>query len=285
MSAYHDTQYLDLVRRVLDHGVRKPNRTGVDTLGVFGHQMIFNLDDGTIPLLTTKMMHVRSIIHEILWYLQGGTNIQYLKDNNVSIWDEWADENGNLGPVYGHQWRNWNTHQRQWISSSEYRDVTVDQIAILVDKLKNNPNDRRLIVSAWNVGELEQMALPPCHYAFQCYVTPDPNGPGELSLMLNQRSCDVGLGVPFNVVQYSILLRMLAEVTGLRPGRFIWNGGDVHVYTNHVDGLREQLERVPLPSPRFEFARRVESIDDFKYDDFKIIDYSSHSKIHLPVAV
>jgi thymidylate synthase len=299
MTVYHDKEYLKLVRHVFDHGVLKPNRTGKDAYSVFGYQMRFDLRDGTIPLLTTKKMHTRSIIHEVLWYLQGGTNIQYLTDNNVTIWDEWADKNGNLGPVYGHQWRNWQGPAR-FESYSDFATgnaaddegeyfpgETIDQIALLVDKLKNNPNDRRMIVSAWNVGEITKMALPPCHYTFQCFVTPKEDGPGELSLLLNQRSCDVGLGVPFNIVQYSILLRMLAEVTGLRPGELVWNGGDTHMYANHANGLQEQLTREDAlyPSPTLTFARRITDIDDFKYEDFVIHGYQSHAKIILDVAV
>jgi thymidylate synthase len=275
MSSYHDYQYLDLVRHVIAKGVRKPNRTGVDTIGVFGYQMRFDLRDGTIPMLTSKKMHTKSIIHELLWYLQGGTNTQYLVDNGVTIWDEWADENGNLGPVYGHQWRH-------WLGSD---GIEVDQVAMLVDKLRNAPNDRRMIVSAWNVGDLNRMALPPCHYAFQCYVTPKPDGKPELSLLLNQRSCDVGLGVPFNIVQYSILLRMLAWVAGMVPGEFIWNGGDVHVYENHIEPLLTQVGNNPYASPTLSFTRDVNDIDGFQYDDFKILGYTSHGKIPMEVAV
>jgi thymidylate synthase len=292
MSTCHDHQYLDLVRHVIAKGVRKPNRTGVDTIGVFGYHMRFDLRDGSIPLLTTKQMHTRSIIHELLWYLQGDTNIKYLTNNKVTIWDEWADENGDLGPVYGHQWRSWRQYKvvpahvegTEWIPNS-YRVEFIDQIAALVDKLRTNPNDRRMIVSAWNVGELEDMALPPCHYTFQCYVKPNAVGDLELSLMLNQRSCDVGLGVPFNIVQYSILLRMLAWVVGMVPGELIWNGGDVHIYENHVEPLLGQLTNQPYPSPVLSFARSVNSIDDFKYEDFQILGYQSHGKIPMVVAV
>jgi thymidylate synthase len=243
-------------------------------------------------------MHLRSIIHEILWYLQGGTNVKYLHDNGVTIWDEWADKDGNLGPVYGKQWRKWETPaifvpDRDFVTGqiltnegSYEPGPTIDQIANLVNQLKTNPNDRRLIVSAWNVGELDQMALPPCHYTFQCYVTPGTNGdPGVLSMMLNQRSCDVGLGVPYNIVQYSILLRMLAEVTGLRPGKFIWSGGDIHIYTNHIPALELQLANTPMQSPTLKFARPVTDIDDFKYEDFIIENYTSHGLIRMDVAV
>ena len=296
-KSYHDLDYLRLVSIALSQGIQKPNRTGVDAYSIFGFQMRFDLRDGTIPMLTTKKMHTKSIIHELLWYLQGGTNIKYLTDNGVTIWDEWADEKGNLGPVYGKQWRNWEGPAKfesysdfstgeQCDDEGEYfpGDV-IDQVAVLVDKLKNNPNDRRLIVSAWNVGELEDMALPPCHYAFQCFVTPKEDGPSELSLMLNQRSCDVGLGVPFNIVQYSILLRMLAEVVGMVPGEFIWNGGDIHVYENHREQLKDQLRRVPHPSPTLRFTRKVTDIDDFRFEDFEIVDYTSHPAIRMDVAV
>lgn len=311
MTTYHDNEYLKLVQYALYNGARKPNRTGVDTISVFGYQMKFDLRDRTIPMLTTKKMFTRGIIHEILWYLQGADNIKYLKDNNVTIWDEWAREDGSLGPVYGYQWRKW--------PSYEAEGAAIDQIAALMDKLKNNPNDRRMLVSAWNVGNLADMALPPCHYSFQCYARPlavmervyeagrrfhpseiienttdatvegwldEVNIPKyELSLLLNQRSCDIGLGVPFNIVQYSMMLRMFAHVSNMTPGDFIWNGGDVHIYENHVDQLREQLKRTPLPSPTFEFARPVASIDDFKYDDFVISGYTSHPTIKMDVAV
>lgn len=324
MPVFHDEQYLKLVRHVLDRGVYKPDRTNTGTYSVFGYQMRFDLRDGTIPMLTSKKMHTRSIIHEILWYLQGADNIKYLKDNNVTIWDEWADENGYLGPVYGKQWREWPTYEINEFDcpTDGLYEVTfgaIDQIAELVNKLRNNPNDRRMIVSAWNVGQIEDMHLPPCHYTFQCYARPmstlertrhvsqtyhvqdltsvpeermseildDHNVPKyELSMILNQRSCDVGLGVPFNIVQYSILLRMLAEVANMAPGEFIWNGGDVHIYSNHVEGLTEQLAR-PLSyfSPTFSFARSIDDIDSFKYDDFVISNYQSHPTIKLPVAV
>lgn len=327
MPAYHDKQYLDLVTHVMEHGVRKPNRTGVDTVSVFGHQMRFDLRDGSIPMLTTKKMHTRSIIHEILWYLQGADNIKYLNDNKVTIWDEWADENGYLGPVYGKQWRQWPIYEiEEWDNPSDeplyYVHAThIDQISELINRLRNNPNDRRMIVSAWNVGQLHEMALPPCHYTFQCYTKPmtvkerilwasksyyvydlfnvpedriesmlDEVGVPkyELSLMLNQRSCDIGLGVPFNIVQYSILLRMLAEVTNMAPGEFIWNGGDAHIYVNHFDALHQQLKNAQVsmyPSPTFRFAREITDIDDFKYEDFVIDGYESWPVIKMDVAV
>jgi thymidylate synthase len=326
MHTFHDEQYLTLVKHVLDRGVYKPDRTGTGTYSVFSYQMRFDLRDGSIPMLTSKKIHTKSIIHEILWYLQGADNIKYLKDNNVTIWDEWADENGDLGPVYGKQWRQWpdvrvrsNTQHQTEETTFSVEWNMIDQVAELIDSLKNNPNDRRMIVSAWNVGQLKDMALPPCHYAFQCYTRPlstrervlhisrryavqdmlsvpeermkeildAHNCPThELSLMLNQRSCDVGLGVPFNICQYSILLRMLAEVVNMVPGEFIWNGGDVHIYANHVDGLKEQLARTPLyPSPTLEFARPVADIDDFRFEDFVIRGYKSHEKLPLAVAV
>lgn len=307
--AYHDNQYLDLVQDVLQNGVKKVDRTGVGTIAVFGRQMRFDLSDGTIPLLTTKKMHIPAIIHEILWYLSGDGNVQYLRDNGVRIWNEWADENGDLGPVYGVQWRNWNG---------------IDQIANLIELLKTQPDSRRLLVSAWNVGELDKMALPPCHYSFQCFteelsqvervrlfsqrwsvtdlfdhtkpvdqredhVEDHLNKAGiptrKLSMILNMRSNDVGLGNPFNIVQYSILLRMLCEVVNMVPGEFIWNGGDVHIYTNHIDALNEQLQRAPMLSPTLHFARKINDIDDFKYEDFVIEHYLCHPTISMKVAV
>lgn len=307
--AYHDHQYLDLVRDVLQNGVKKVDRTGVGTIAVFGRQMRFDLSDGTIPLLTTKKMHIPAIIHEILWYLSGTGNVQYLRDNGVRIWNEWADENGDLGPVYGVQWRNWNG---------------IDQIANLIHLLKTQPDSRRLLVSAWNVGQLDEMALPPCHYSFQCFTEELPQvervrlfsqrwavtdlfdhskalderedhvekilndaeiPKRKLSMILNMRSNDVGLGNPFNIVQYSILLRMLCEVVNMTPGEFIWNGGDVHIYTNHIDGLNEQLQREPMLSPTFKFARKINDIDDFMFEDFVIEHYMSHPTISMKVAV
>jgi thymidylate synthase len=323
MLVSHDQEYLKLVEYVLQNGTRKPNRTGVDTLSVFGYQMRFDLRDGTIPMLTTKKMHERSIIHEILWYLQGSDNIKYLQDNGVTIWDEWADRDGNLGPVYGFQWRKWQQYTQvpahaegyEWVPDT-LRVSYVDQIADIVNRLKTNPLDRRMVVSAWNVGELDHMALPPCHYAFQLYAKPlslqerlytmtqlyhipndaplneveqildENNTPKyDLSLLVNQRSCDVGLGVPFNIVQYGLLLRMFCEVANMHPGELIWNGGDVHIYTNHINELKQQLERAPYHSPTFRFAREVDSMDDFKYDDFVIENYQYHPAIRMEVAV
>lgn len=321
---FHDPQYLTLVEHVLQHGVYKPDRTGTGTYSVFDYNMRFDLRDGTIPLLTSKKMIINSILYEILWYLRGGNNTAYLNQHGVKIWDAWADPDGNLGPVYGHSWRRWPQYTIDKADGSVYglyhvNFGEIDQIARLVHDLNTNPDSRRLIVSAWNVSELENMRLPPCHYLFQCYTRPLDrrervlyasqqysvydltNVPGdkvdeildtagvpkrELSLKLNQRSCDVALGVPFNIVQYSILLRMLAEVTNMAPGDFIWSGGDVHIYANHIDGLKEQLERPPLHhSPKLSFARSVNDIDLFDYDDFVITGYNSHPRILFPVAV
>lgn len=309
MVYYHDKQYLELVKDILENGVLKENRTGVDTIAVFSRQLRFKLYNGVIPLLTTKKMHTRSIIHEILWYLQGGDNIQYLNDNDVTIWNEWADEEGYLGPVYGYQWRKWPTYKM--IDDNLYRKGRpIDQIAELIKKLRNNPNDRRLIVSAWNVAELSKMALPPCHYTFQFYTRPlarlerqvgDALGKFDatheeldrwgcpkyaLSCMMNQRSCDTGLGVPFNIVQYSILTHMFAHVCNMIPEEFIWNGGDVHIYVNHIKQLKEQLTREPYPSPKLELNPNVEEIDDFRYNDFRIVGYDDyHPSIKMEVAV
>lgn len=325
MTQYHDVSYCNTIKEVLTYGIPKTDRTGTGTISRFGINMRFDLRDGTIPLLTTKQMHVRSIIHELLWYFQGTGDISYLHDNKVTIWDEWA-VNDQLGPVYGVMWRKW--------PGLTPADEPIDQIANLINSLKNNPNDRRMIVTAWNPNVLPDVtksfeeninegkqALPPCHYSFQCYtralsnaerisilqstvLPPSQRSIGdlttdelsalcdehniprhELSLMLNQRSCDVGLGVPFNIVQYSILLRMLAHVCNMQPGEFLWNGGDVHIYADHVEKLREQLTRMPYPSPTLTFARTVQSIDDFIPSDFVIENYQSHERIVLPVAI
>jgi len=321
MTTFHDNPYLDLVQYILDRGVQKPNRTGVDAIGVFSYQMRFNLSDGTIPLLTTKKVHVKSIIHELLWIISGSSNIKYLNNNGVTIWDEWADKDGELGPVYGVQWRAWQSYVLNE-TETQHRDVAVydvthvDQIAQLVDKLKNHPLDRRLIISAWNVADLPRMKLPPCHYTFQLYTQPlslneriaiaskthhilddasneelvavfDANNVPkyQLSLMVNQRSCDVGLGVPFNMVQYAFMLRMFCEVANMAPGELIWNGGDTHIYVNHIDALKEQLTRSTHPSPTFKFARPIDNIDDFNYDDFVIENYTPHPAIKMNVAV
>ena len=262
-------QYLDLLSHVKKNGIKKEDRTGTGTLSVFGYQMRFNLADG-FPLLTTKKIHLKSVIHELLWFLSGETNIKYLKDNSVSIWDEWADTNGDLGPVYGHQWRSWNT------ASGE----SVDQIAQLIDQLKNNPDSRRLIVSAWNVGALAEMKLPPCHAFFQFYVAEK-----KLSCQLYQRSADIFLGVPFNIASYALLTMMVAEVCNLEYGEFVHTLGDAHIYINHLDQVNEQLERAPKPLPQMKINRKIKNIFDFKYDDFELIGYDPYPLIKAPVAV
>lgn len=288
MSVYHDNEYLCLVRNVLENGKLKKDRTGTGTLSVFSRQLRFDLSDGTIPLLTTKKMHTKSIIHELLWFLKGTGDISYLEANGVTIWDEWKKDS-KLGPVYGVQWRNWQKYQAytdyRTGSLSYDRDATIDQIANVIYLLKKDPDSRRMLVSCWNVAELERMALLPCHYSFQFYAMPTDDGKRALSCMVNQRSADVGLGVPFNIVQYSMLTRMIAEVVDMTPGELIWNGGDVHIYTNHVKALHEQLERNPYPSPKLEFARTVSSIDDFKFEDFVITGYESHPTIKMEVSV
>lgn len=262
-------QYLDLMRHVRDDGARKGDRTGTGTLSVFGHQMRFDLSEG-FPLVTTKRLHLKSIIYELLWFLKGDTNITYLKDNGVRIWDEWADENGDLGPVYGHQWRSWPTPDGR----------KVDQIAAVVDSLKNSPNSRRHIVCAWNVADVDNMALPPCHCLFQFYVAD-----GRLSCQLYQRSADIFLGVPFNIASYALLTHMMAHVTGLRPGEFIHTFGDAHLYLNHLEQADEQLTREPCALPRLVIKRDVNEIDAFEYDDFEIVGYETHPHIAAPVAV
>ncbi|WP_168563854.1 thymidylate synthase [Crateriforma spongiae] len=262
-------EYLDLLRDVLDNGNDRTDRTGVGTRGVFGRQVRFDLADG-FPLLTTKKLHLRSIIYELLWFLRGDTNTRWLNEHGVSIWDEWADENGDLGPVYGHQWRCWPAADGQ----------TVDQIAWVQNEIRNNPYSRRLIVSAWNVGEVSQMALPPCHLLFQFYVEAD-----RLSCQLYQRSADLFLGVPFNIASYSLLLLMMARVTGLQPGEFVHTFGDLHLYQNHFDQARLQLERQPRPRPRMELKSHPASIDEFQFEDFCLSDYDPHPHIKAPVAV
>lgn len=261
-------QYEDLMRHVFFHGVNKNDRTGTGTRSVFGYQMRFNLQNG-FPLVTTKKLHLRSIIHELLWFLKGDSNIRYLHENGVTIWDEWADENGDLGPVYGVQWRNWRG-----------ADKTVDQIAELVHTIKTNPDSRRMIVTAWNVAELPKMALPPCHMMFQVYVAD-----GKLSCQLYQRSCDIFLGVPFNIASYSLLTHMLAQQCDLGVGDFVWTGGDCHLYNNHFDQVRLQLSREPRPYPKLVIKRRPDSIFDYKFEDFEIVGYDPHPAIKAPVAV
>jgi thymidylate synthase len=261
--------YLDLMRHVLEHGVRKSDRTGTGTLSVFGWQMRFPLADG-FPLVTTKKLHLKSIVHELLWFLSGSTNVAPLNAQGVSIWDEWADDEGELGPVYGHQWRSWPTPEGGHI----------DQIAELMQRLRTDPDSRRLIVSAWNVAELPRMALAPCHALFQFYVAD-----GKLSCQLYQRSADIFLGVPFNIASYALLTEMVAHQAGLLPGDFVWTGGDCHLYANHLEQAREQLAREPRPLPRLSFRRRPDSIFDYRFDDIEIAGYDPHPHIKAPVAI
>jgi len=262
-------QYLDMMQLVRDTGTRKEDRTGTGTLSVFGHQMRFDLSRG-FPLVTTKKLHLRSIIHELLWFLSGDSNIRYLKENGVSIWDEWADENGDLGPVYGVQWRSWPTPDGR----------KVDQIAQILQQLQETPDSRRIILSAWNVGEIDNMALPPCHCLFQFYVVD-----GKLSCQLYQRSCDIFLGVPFNIASYALLTHMLAQQAGLNVGDFVWTGGDCHLYLNHLEQADEQLARETLPLPTLAIKRRPGSIFDYTFDDFEILNYEAHPHIKAAVAV
>lgn len=293
MSHQHDHQYLSLVRDILENGVPKSDRTGTGTLSVFSREMRFNLHDNIIPLITTKKIHVRSIIHELLWYLRGDSNVKYLQENGVRIWNEWADENGDLGPVYGQQFRRWPTYRvvgRQKRYPFNNNDTNydlfyvegdpIDQIANVIQTLQTDPNNRRMIVSAWNVAELENMALPPCHAFFQFYVAQN-----KLSCKLTQRSCDVGLGVPFNIAQYSILTLMIAHVTGFQPGEFIWSGGDVHIYNNHIKALTEQLTRTPFDSPTLWLNPKIQQVDDFQFEDIKIQNYESHPTLKMEVSV
>jgi len=262
-------QFQDLLQRILDEGAVKADRTGTGTLSVFGHQMRFNLQDG-FPLLTTKKLHLRSIIHELLWFLSGDTNIKYLQDNGVSIWDEWADDNGDLGPVYGFQWRSWPGKD----------GASVDQISKLIQQIRTNPDSRRLMVVAYNPAYVDEMALPPCHSLFQFYVAN-----GRLSCQLYQRSADTFLGVPFNIASYALLTHMVAQQCDLDVGDFIWTGGDTHLYSNHLEQARLQLSREPLPLPRLELKRRPDSIFDYKFDDFDIVGYQAHPGIPAPIAV
>jgi len=262
-------QYHDLMQHVFNVGATKTDRTGTGTTSVFGYQMRFNLEEG-FPLLTTKKLHTKSIIHELLWFLQGSTNIKYLKDNGVSIWDEWADENGNLGPVYGYQWRNWPTPNGGHI----------DQITQVIEMIKKNPDSRRLIVSAWNVADINQMKLPPCHAFFQFYVAD-----GKLSCQLYQRSADIFLGVPFNIASYALLLLMVAQVCNLKPGEFVHTLGDAHLYSNHIEQAKLQLTRDFRPLPKLKINPNVKSIFDFKFEDFELTDYNPHPHIKAAVAV
>lgn len=262
-------EYLDLLKHIKDNGTEKSDRTGTGTKSIFGYQMRFNLEDG-FPVLTTKKLHLKSIIHELLWFLDGDTNIKYLKENGVRIWDEWADENGDLGPVYGHQWRSWPGPNGE----------TTDQITALIKNIKVNPDSRRHIVSAWNVSEVKNMALPPCHTLFQFYVAD-----GKLSCQLYQRSADVFLGVPFNIASYALLTMMVAQVTGYKPGEFIHTFGDAHLYSNHMEQAELQLTRKPGPLPRMKINPNVDSIFGFKFEDFELVDYFPQPHIKAPVAV
>lgn len=262
-------QYLDLCKHILEDGIKKEDRTGTGTISTFGNQMRFNLQDG-FPLVTTKKVHLKSIIHELLWFINGDTNIKYLKDNGVSIWDEWADENGDLGPVYGRQWRSWQTSD----------GTTIDQLSNVIDQIKNNPNSRRMIVSAWNPGDVDKMALPPCHCFFQFYVVNE-----TLSCMLYQRSCDVFLGVPFNIASYALLTMMVAQVCGLKAGEFVHTLGDTHIYLNHIDQVKLQLSREPRALPKMNINPNVKDLFSFKYDDFTLTDYDPYPPIKGAVSV
>jgi thymidylate synthase len=262
-------QYLDLLEHVMNSGVRKSDRTGTGTISVFGYQMRFDLQKG-FPAMTTKKLHLRSIIHELLWFLKGETNLKYLHENNVSIWDEWADENGDLGHIYGYQWRSW----------PKPDGSSIDQISNVVSSVKNNPDSRRHIVSAWNVGELDKMALPPCHLLFQFYVAE-----GRLSCQLYQRSCDIFLGVPFNIASYALLTLMMAQVTGLKPGEFVHTLGDAHIYLNHIEQVKLQMTRKPYPLPEMQINPERASLFDFIYDDFRLVNYLSHPHIKAEISV
>ena len=262
-------QYLQMLRHIREHGLRKTDRTGTGTLSVFGYQTRFDLSQG-FPLVTTKKLHLKSIVHELLWFLKGDTNVKYLHDHGVSIWDEWADEDGELGPIYGKQWRSWPGPDGK----------TIDQISRTLDLIRRNPDSRRIIVSAWNVGELEQMSLTPCHALFQFWV-----GEGKLSCQLYQRSADVFLGVPFNIASYALLTHMFAQQCDLEPGEFIWTGGDTHLYLNHLEQADEQLRREPFALPRLVIKRKPPSIFEYEYEDFQVVDYQAHPSIKAPIAV
>ena len=262
-------QYLDLARRVLEEGVERTDRTGTGTIGVFGHQMRFDLSQG-FPLLTTKKLHLKSIIYELLWFLQGSTNVKYLQDNGVRIWNEWAKEDGELGPIYGYQWRSW----------PDYNGGHIDQIANVINDIKNNPYSRRHLVCAWNVAQIDEMQLPPCHILFQFYVAN-----GRLSCQLYQRSADIFLGVPFNIASYALLTMMMAQVCGLQPGDFVHTLGDAHIYLNHIEQIKLQLTREPYPLPKMKINPDVKNINDFKYEDFELVDYLAHPHIKGEVSV
>lgn len=262
-------QYIDLLQHILNNGARKDDRTGTGTLSVFGHQMRFDLADG-FPLLTTKKLHLKSIIHELLWFLQGDTNVRYLQENGVRIWNEWADEHGELGPIYGHQWRSW----------PDYNGGSIDQLSEVVRQIKENPDSRRMIVSAWNVADLPRMKLPPCHLLFQFYVAD-----GKLSLQLYQRSADTFLGVPFNIASYALLLQMVAQVSGLQPGEFIHTTGDTHLYLNHIEQAELQISRTPRPLPRMILNPDVKNLFDFRYEDFQLENYDPYPHISAKVSV
>ena len=262
-------QYLELIKYVRESGTQKGDRTGTGTLSVFGYQMRFNLEEG-FPLVTTKKVHLKSIIYELLWFLKGSTNVDYLNEHGVSIWDEWADERGELGPVYGAQWRSWPTQDGS----------SIDQISEVINQIKTNPDSRRLIVSAWNVSQIDNMALPPCHAMFQFYVAD-----GKLSCQLYQRSADIFLGVPFNIASYALLVLMIAKVTGLKPGEFVHTLGDAHLYLNHLDQVDEQLKRQPFPLPKMSITKDIKNVLDIEYEDFSLEDYESHPHISAPIAV
>ena len=262
-------QYLDLMRYVKNHGIQRDDRTGVGTVSVFGYQMRFDLADG-FPAVTTKKLHLRSIIYELLWFLRGETNVDYLKSHGVSIWDEWADDDGELGPIYGYQWRSWPSHGGR----------SIDQMSQLIQQIQDNPDSRRHIVSAWNVAEIDQMALPPCHCLFQFYAAE-----GKLSCQLYQRSADIFLGVPFNIASYSLLTMMVAQVTGYKPGEFVHTFGDAHLYLNHLEQVDLQLERTPFPLPEMKLNLDVKSLFEFSFSDFELVDYQSHAHIRAPIAV
>jgi thymidylate synthase len=262
-------QYLSLLQRVLNEGVHKEDRTGTGTYSVFGHQMRFNLSEG-FPLVTTKKLHLKSILHELLWFLKGSTNVKYLQDNNVRIWNDWAKEDGELGPIYGYQWRSW----------PDYKDGNIDQIKQVIHSIKTNPDSRRHLVSAWNVGQIDEMQLPPCHILFQFYVAE-----GRLSCQLYQRSADLFLGVPFNIASYALLTMMMAQATGLQPGDFVHTLGDAHIYSNHIEQVKLQLTREPRPLPTMTINPDISSIDDFKFEDFSLSDYHPHPHIKGDIAV